>query len=272
MSFALPDLLTVERLARDVAARIILPRFGALAQSEIRAKTAPDDLVTIADTEAEAALTRDLRAAFSGAAVTGEETAVDGFDYAADPLLFVIDPVDGTWPFAHGLPIFGTMVAVLRHGEAIGGVIHYPVTQDSLLVLRGGGVHRLDAGGQMSRLAPLSQTARLETALLPLSQHDAAGRVRLAAAFGAVSRIVTIQCSALEYRMLAEGQADICLSTGLKPWDHHAGQLMLAELGGFAATEDGRQWPDVRPEDHLLSAANRASWERAMACLRGRAD
>ncbi|WP_169053168.1 inositol monophosphatase family protein [Falsirhodobacter xinxiangensis] len=263
----LSDLLPVEALTREVGWRIVLPRFGTLAAGEIRAKTAIDDLVTVADLEAEVALADGLRRLFPGCAVIGEESATPDFDYDSPELLFVIDPVDGTWPFAHGLPIFGVMTAVLSHGRTVGGLIHYPVTRDTLVVAAGEGVYHLRADGVSTRLPTLPQEARMVTGLIPLSLYKSQGRMELLRAFGDLSRIVTIQCSAHEYRMLAEDQADFCISTGLKPWDHHTGQLMLTELGGFAATVDGRQWPNVTGADRLISARNRATWERAAAAL-----
>lgn len=265
----LEDLLPVETLMREVGWRLILPRFGTLAADEIQAKTAVDDLVTVADIEAEAALADGLHRLFPGCAVIGEESVTPGFDYAADELLFVIDPVDGTWPFAHGLPVFGVMIAVLSRGKAIGGLIHYPVTRDTLIAVKDGGVHHVYADGSHIPLPELSQEPRMVTGLIPLSLYSAPVRLEMVTAFGDLPRIVTIQCSAYEYRMLAEGNADFCISTGLKPWDHHAGQLMLKELGGFSATIEGARWPDVVSSDRLISARNEATWKLARDVLKG---
>lgn len=259
------DLAAIDSLMREVTVAEILPRFGTLSSSEIHAKTAADDLVTVADVRAEAALTRGLQALFPDAAVIGEETVTAGFDFAEPELLFVIDPVDGTWNFARGLPVFGCMIAVMSKGRTVAGLIHYPMQGDTLAVREGDGVRRLTPGAS-TRLPMLKADAE-QVLLLPLSLYDAPVRGQFMSAFHDAVRIVTVQCSAYEYRLLAEGTADLCLSTGLKPWDHAAGQLMLAELGGFAATADGRQWPDVVSSDILISARSPAMWGETVARL-----
>ncbi|SMO84770.1 inositol monophosphatase family protein [Paracoccus laeviglucosivorans] len=263
------DLLAIASLMHEVGQRIVMPRFGGLLAGEVRAKSAVDDLVTVADIEAEAALNDGLQKLFPGCGVIGEESVTSDFDYAADDILFVIDPVDGTWPFAHGLPVFGIMISVLARGRAIGGLIHYPVTQETLLVLRQGGVHKLRQGSAPTQLPMLKQDTSVITGMIPLSLFDKAIRVEMMRAFGELPRVVTVQCSAYEYRMLAEGQADFGISTALKPWDHHTGQLMLCELGGYSATAKGDQWPNVQPHDRLISARNFATWQAVVAMLDG---
>ncbi|MEI4473526.1 inositol monophosphatase family protein [Frigidibacter sp. MR17.24] len=254
MTFTLDDLCALDQLMRAACADQVMPRFGQLARGDIGAKTSPDDLVTVADVEAERQLTAALLARFPGAAVIGEETAGPGFDFTADPLLFVIDPVDGTWNFAKGLPVFGCMVSVLARGDCIAGALHYPLQGDTLLGLAGGGVHRRDAAGRLAALPPLPGGAAMGAGMLPLSQFTATGRAALMGAFPDLPRVVTVQCSAYEYRLLLTGEVDFFLSTGLKTWDHAAGQMMLDELGGRSATLRGTRWPDARPEDLQVSA------------------
>lgn len=268
-AFSLADGLAIERLMRQVAAEEILPRFGVLSADTIRAKTTPDDLVTIADLEAERRLAAGLSELFPQSAVIGEESAGQDFDYARDRLLFVIDPVDGTWNFANNLPVFGSMVSVLSHGEEIAGLIHYPMQGDTLIGLRGQGVHRIDAAGGVSKLPRLGDTSKpLLTGFIPFSLYAPDNRIALMKAFRDLARLVTIQCSAYEYRLLVEGKADFCLSTGLKPWDHSAGQLMLQEIGGVGMAPDGEPWSAAGMKQNLLvSAATPSAWSEVAGRL-----
>ena len=116
---------------RRAAEAEILPRFPGVTAEGIRTKTAPDDLVTDADIGAERRLTEALSAHFPEALLVGEEAV------SADPsiltrlgdadLAVIIDPVDGTWNFAHGVPLFGMIVAIVSGGETVAGLIHYPL-------------------------------------------------------------------------------------------------------------------------------------------------
>lgn len=260
-------LAKIEALMREVSENELLPRFGNLAVSEVKAKAAPDDLVTVADIRAETALTKGLKALYPQGSVIGEETATADFDFRQNELLFVIDPVDGTWNFANGLPIFACMIAVLSKGRTIAGLIHYPIPGDTLAVIAGQGVRRLNSAGSTS-VATLEGRS-IEAIMLPLTLLEAPNRGPLLPAFQKVPRILALQCAAYEYRLLLGGAAQVCVSKGLRPWDHAAGQLMLAELGGFAATPDGRKWPDVAMPDTLISACSRNLWEDATMRLAG---
>ena len=121
-------------IVRRAARAEILPRFRRLSDGDIRTKSAADDLVTDADTRAEAMITRALQIAFPSALVIGEEAVAEKpelLDGIADAqLAFVIDPVDGTWNFAHGLAVFGVIVAATRFGKPVFGLIYDPVADD----------------------------------------------------------------------------------------------------------------------------------------------
>ncbi len=259
MNFSLQDLRALDALMREVAAAEITPRFGTLASGDIHAKTSADDLVTTADLRAEAALSAGLLKLFPQAIVTGEEalsedTPEGGFDYDAPELLFVIDPVDGTWPFAQGMPIFGSMVAVLEHGETVAGVIHYPISGESLVCLQQHGVHLIDATGKARALPPMPSGAELQAGIAGLSQTDPQRQKIWVDALADVPRVMGFYCSAWEYRLLLLGSVDFLFNDGLNPWDHLAGQLMVAELGGEGLVLEGGDWRDDPAQAMLISA------------------
>ena len=126
-------------LMRRVSAEVILPRYQTLAAHEVIAKAA-NDMVTIADTEAEAMLAEGLAAILPEAAIVGEEAV------HADPALasrldtglcWIIDPIDGTNNFAAGKPPFGIILALSDGGETQSGWIYDPL-QDRLCIAHKG--------------------------------------------------------------------------------------------------------------------------------------
>ena len=112
---------------RRAAKAEIMPRFRNLSDGDIRTKSHANDLVTEADTRA-------LQIAFPSALVIGEEAVAAKPDLlegiAEAQLAFHIDPVDGTWNFAHGLPVFGVIIAATRYGKPVFGLIYDPVGDD----------------------------------------------------------------------------------------------------------------------------------------------
>lgn len=248
------DTAAVTEAIVEVCAETILPRFRRLDADEVRAKARPGDLVTIADAEAEAALTAFLAAGDPGALIVGEEAT-----FARPELLrglpdaeraWVVDPVDGTVNFAHGDARFGVMVAELRWGEVVRGWIWQPINARMFVAEKGAGVtmdgrplQRLREPGRVVRGATLRRLRRQEVPGYAL-RH-------------------TVGSCAIDYPRLALGELDLLAYGHDKAWDHAAGTLMVTELGGRAAVADGRDW---RPGVHggvLLSAASPGLWERA---------
>lgn len=135
----------------EAARTEILPRFRRLGSGDIRLKTSAADLVTDADVNAERVITAAIAERYPGALVLGEEACeIDDTllpKLAGAKLAFVIDPVDGTFNFASGVPLFGVMLAVVVEGETVAGIIHDPIGKDFLVAARGAGAWVQDADG-----------------------------------------------------------------------------------------------------------------------------
>jgi len=257
---------------RDVAQAEILPRFRAVTADAIRAKTAADDLVTDADIAAERALSQRLTDRFPGIAIVGEEAVSDDatiLSRLADAqLAAVIDPVDGTWHFAHGMPMFGSILAIIAEGETIAGIIHYPLTGDFLVARRGEGAWHVAADGTQTRLSVAAPTPIEEMhGFIPLHMFEPDLQKELAPRVLRFLRTTTWRCSAYEYRMMATGAMSFCLNESLKPWDHAAGVLIHAEAGGYAAVVTGETYRPTMTSGHLLTAPDKASWEAIRGAL-----
>ena len=255
------------RTVREAARTRIMPRFRALDPADISTKSGPADLVTLADTEAEAEITAAVRKAWPEAVVLGEESvAVDASGrarMASAGLCVVIDPVDGTWNFAKGLAVFGVLLAVVRQGIPVWGLLYDPVMDDwieaapgapALFVTWGGTARPLAASGE-------SRPAHL-TGYMALGLFPHAARTRIVEEFPDFLRITSLRCAAHEYRMVAQGHAEFCLSGPVPhPWDHAAGVLAVQSAGGVSRFLDGAPYDAVRTDGVLLSAGSQAAWD-----------
>lgn len=248
-----------------VAAAEVLPRFRAVLSESARAKTAPDDLVTDADIAAERALGVALAALLPGVVMVGEEAVsadpavLDRL--SGDALVAVVDPVDGTWNFAHGLPIFGVILALVQGGRTLAGVIHYPVTGDFIAARPGAGAWHVATDGTRTRLSVASPApvAELSGFIAPRRMAGAEQYALAALQFRATQ---TLRCSAWEYRAICPGAMGFTLTEGLMPWDHAAGVLIHAEAGGYSSLPDGQRYHPGLTAGNLLLAPDAATWAR----------
>ena len=261
-------------ILRRAARAEILQRFRRLAAGEISAKSGPDDLVTTADTAAEAMIAAALRARMPGALVLGEEAVAEDAallgGLATAERSAIIDPVDGTWNFARGLALFGMILALGAKGRVTHGLLYDPLLDDRVEAREDGPCEMVAANGARRRLRTSSVTdpARM-TAYLPLALLPKDRRPAVAATFPGFGRATSLRCSCHEYRLIAQGHAEIALAAVLNPWDHAAGALAVTRAGGVARLLDGRDYhlglaPDA---GYLLTAASEAAWQAAAARL-----
>lgn len=225
-------------IMRDVAAEEILPRYRKLSADDISEKK-PGDLVTIADKESEAALTRYLQSLLPGSRVIGEEghhanPAVLSLLDEPGPV-WIVDPVDGTHNFAHGKSPFTVIVALAEDGETRAGWIIDPIAGDAVWAVLGGGAWQHDAAGGV---AEIKRPERAFDATTMTSGPKL--RTRLARAAGELQTplpalIDRYRCAGREYMDIITGKIDLTRYGGLlKPWDHAAGSLIVREAGGQA--------------------------------------
>ena len=251
-----------------------MPLFRNLQVADVRSKTGPLDLVTVADERAEAAITAALTRRFPGCAVIGEEAA------SADPgllarvgdaeLTFVVDPIDGTSNFAAGLPLFGMMVAVLRRGEVVAAMIHDPVGDDTALALRGEGAWIEAADGRRTKLRvmPPAPLGRM-TGSVSWRHMSEPMRSQVCARLPGLGDSWDLRCAAHQYRMIAAGRCHCVVFYRLMPWDHAAGWLLHREAGGWSAQFDGRPYDPARTTGGLICAPDQESWGALREMLLG---
>jgi len=245
---------------RQAAERAILPRYQSLSADQIDAK-AIDDVVTVADREAELILGEGLAKILPEAALVGEEAAHADpalLDKLGDALCWIIDPLDGTNNYATGKPPFGIMVALAEAGETVAGWIYDPLSGRLCHAHRGAG-----AWIGEERATARTTGSQPPVAAISLVFMDPARREAVKQGIAPYYTLVDIpRCAAEQYPRLALGVNDLSVFERTLAWDHAAGVLFLNEAGGKAARPDGR--PYRVNEAHLpglLGAASPALWD-----------
>jgi fructose-1,6-bisphosphatase/inositol monophosphatase family enzyme len=248
----------VSQILKDAADKYIRPRFGTLKDEHVYTKTGPNDLVTIADQETEAALEKILPTLLPGSMVLGEEAVAEGrisTDILDDPdnIVWVVDPVDGTYNFRHGREHFGMIVALVAGGEVIKGWI-YDIPGDRMMIAeKGAGTTINGQKYSVPQGRSLSDVSGFVFAQKRYAELDAFEKQ--------VKSICTLRCAAHEYFHIVEGKADFSISNKTKPWDHLAGTLAVREAGGIAKLWGGDDYNAPHTGGSLLTANSDALWQ-----------
>ncbi len=255
-------------LLQRVAQTAILPRYQHLAVGEVIDK-AVDDLVTVADTEAEALLSEALASLLPEAAIVGEEAAHADpavLDRLGEGLCWIIDPVDGTNNFAAGRPPFGILIALAERGEAIAGWIYDVLSGRLCSAHRGAGAF---VNGE--RVCARGTGASPPVAAISLLFMDPERRAAMTARVTPHYTVVDIpRCAAEQYPRIVLGVNDVSIFERTYAWDHAAGVLFVNEAGGRAARPDGSAYRvDRQQERGLIAAASPALFEEMAGRLAG---
>lgn len=261
-----PDAVTA--LMVEAGQAVVLPHFRNLAAHQVETKTGPNDLVTAADLACEAFLSERLRALLPGALVVGEEAAardagvLDRLSADHDRDVWIIDPIDGTYNFAHGDERFAILVALARGGETRAGWIHFPTTGTTYCASRGDGAFR---DGTRLRVAAPGRIERMTAVLYVGRGRAPALYARIQAVKGRLGARRFARCVAVEYAGLADGAIHYAIFTRQLPWDHAAGWLVHAEAGGSGAFFDGAPYRLRERDLPLLLAPDADSWRELRA-------
>jgi myo-inositol-1(or 4)-monophosphatase len=230
-------------------------------------KGSPTNLVTEMDHRAESEILARLREAFPDDAILSEER---GAAVGRSGRRWIVDPLDGTTNYAHGVPIFGVSIALQANGGVVLGVVYDPTRDELYVAERGGGATLNDTA------IAVSGTAALDASLLVTGFPYNIREVRDTnlseyAAFSVRARAVRRLGSAvLDLAYVAAGRFDAYWELRLSAWDVAAGSLLVEEAGGRVTGIDGRTMDVDRP---TLLASNGRLHEailRVLAEVRGR--
>ncbi len=246
-----------ERAAR-LGGQVLLEHLGRF---QARYK-GPADLVTDADLAAQQAIQELLAQHFPDHGFVGEEGP-----RAAEPLAeycWVVDPLDGTTNYAHGIPHYATSVALVHQGQSLVGAVFDPMLDECFVAQRGQGA---TLNGNQLRT---SQVAEFSEALVAASFPH-----RVDKQLPAIDEFVRVlpKCqavrrggsAALNLAYLAAGRYDVCWASDVKAWDVAAGCLLVIEAGGQLTARDGGAFDLWNPK--FVAAAGPTIHRQMMALL-----
>lgn len=182
--------------------------------------------VTIADREAEAYVRRQIAKRFPDDGIVGEE---EGESAGRSGRRWIVDPIDGTFAFVHGVPFYGVLIGLEIDGEPSVGVVNIPALDEMVSAAKGVGCFLNEEP------ARVSNTARLEDALLLSTDFTAADRY----GFGGATELMQQRAKASRtwgdcygYVLVATGRADVMLDPVMNLWDCAALLPIVEEAGG----------------------------------------
>jgi myo-inositol-1(or 4)-monophosphatase len=206
----------------------------------------PANFVTAADRKAEEILREELAKARPGYGFVGEETGRhEGSDATH---LWLVDPLDGTTNFLHGIPQFAISVALERDGAIVAGLIYNPATDEMFLAERGKGAFLNDKRLRVAGRRRLADSV-ISCGLPHLGRGDLElNRREMAAVQEKVAGLRRFGSAALDLAFIAAGRFDGYWERGLAPWDVAAGILLVREAGGYVT--------DLNGEDSMLTTGD----------------
>ena len=255
-------LLNVMVAAARKAARGLRRDFGEIEHLQVSLK-GPANFVSAADRRAEEVLRAELAKARPGYGFLGEE---GGRQEGSDTThCWIVDPLDGTTNFLHGIPQFAISIALEREGTIVAGLIYNPINEELFMAERGKGAFLNDQRLRVAARRRLSDSV-IACGLPHLGRGDLAQfRKEFAAVQEKVAGLRRFGAAALDLAWVAAGRLDAYWERNLSPWDMAAGLLMVREAGGFASDLDGRDDPLGKAE---IIAGNETIHRELMALVR----
>jgi histidinol phosphatase-like enzyme (inositol monophosphatase family) len=256
------DLMATAAALADVARVATLAHFRSVDLQTDNKETARFDPVTIADRESEIAMRAVLARRRPQDGILGEEY---GTTTGTSGLIWVLDPIDGTRGYLCGTPTWGVLISVADATGPLYGIIDQPFIGERFE----GGFGRAQVTGPMGQRALRTRVARgLDQAIL-LSTFPEVGTEAEHAAFRKVAgavRLVRYGMDCYGYALLAAGQVDLVIETGLQTYDVQAPMAVIRAAGGIVTNWQGGACDQG---GQVLAAANAGVHAAAMVVLNG---
>ncbi|MER8705718.1 MULTISPECIES: inositol monophosphatase family protein [unclassified Mesorhizobium] len=231
-------ILNVMVQAAMKAGRSLSRDFGEVQNLQVSMK-GPGDYVSQADRKAEDIVFAELSKARPGYAFLMEERGVIEGDDGQHR--WIVDPLDGTTNFLHGIPLFAVSIALERQGQIVAGVVYNPAMDELYTAERGGGAFMNDR-----RLRVAGRTKLVDAVIGCGMPHLGRGQhgnflIELRNVMAEVSGVRRLGSASLDLAYVAAGRMDGFWETGLSAWDVAAGILLIREAGGFVSDFAGGQ-------------------------------
>lgn len=212
------------------AGKVTLSHFQTGVRVERKEDESP---VTVADREAERTMRALIAERFPKDGILGEEF---GEERPSAPRRWILDPIDGTKSFVHGVPLYGVLLAVEEAGDVRLGVAHFPALQETVWAVKGQGCH------WNGRKVEVSSVDRLEEALVLTSDAEDMIREGKGARWDELrgrARLTRTWGDAYGYALVATGRAEAMLDARFSVWDAAAVRPIIEEAGGVFTDWEG---------------------------------
>ena len=246
----------------SVSGETILPFFRTALSVEDKGRPGSFDPVTAADHAAETAMRTLIRRTFPDHGIIGEEYGKERSD---SEYVWVLDPIDGTKSFISGMPVWGTLIALLRSGEPVFGMMNQPFMRERFSGDGGKAQYRGPAGTRDLRVracAALADAVLFTTSPLLMQEADRATFARVEN----LARLSRYGGDCYAYCMLAAGHIDLVIETELKPYDVIPLIPIVLGAGGVITTWDGE---GAEHGGRVVVAGDARVHKAALAVLRG---
>ncbi|MBX2833471.1 MAG: inositol monophosphatase [Micavibrio sp.] len=258
-------IMTVMIRAAEKAARVLLRDFGEVEQLQVSQK-GPGDFVSAADRRSEEIIFNELKKAHPSYCFHMEESGkVDGDN---KDFCWIIDPLDGTTNFLHGLPHWCISIALQTKGDITHGLVYDPVKDEMFTAEKNGGAFirgnkRLRVSGRRDLMQATIATGAPRRTVESQAQFIKEYSAVLAVAPG----LRRFGSAALDLAYVAAGRYESYWERKLKPWDIAAGMLIVKEAGGFVCEMDKDNKSPLVTGNIL--AANGGVYDEMKKILRG---
>lgn len=230
-------LINVMIAAAQKASRKLLRDFGEVEHLQV-SKKGPADFVSTADKTAEDTLKYELTKARPNYSFLMEESGeVIGQDTSN---VWIIDPLDGTTNFLHGLPHFAISIGLQRDNEIHAGVIYEPVHDEMFWAEKGQGAHLNDRRIRVSARVNMEESLFATGIPFKGARNHGEFLKHLEAVMAVSSGVRRFGSAALDLAYVAAGRYDGFWETGLSPWDIAAGIVLVREAGGYVSEINGK--------------------------------
>lgn len=231
--FLLSEALDLARKAAKAGAAVAMQKRISKEQLIIEAKGIAD-FVTDVDRAAQTAIIAMIRERYPDHRILAEEQGAEGIGDPASPFCWIIDPVDGTKPYARGKDEFACIIALQERNQTILGVMELPAKKDSFWGTRGGGAFL-----NGSKIATLRKTRDLDDAILCTNVGGASRGTekQMTLSFPRCGSLQNYGCAAAEMAEILKGRNDGVFFEGVHLWDVAPASLLIEEAGGQSRTE-----------------------------------
>mgnify|MGYP001189894578 FL=1 len=233
-----PEINILEKVCNK-ASKIIIRDFGEIEKLQV-SKKGPGDFVTKTDKKVEAVIIEELNKARPTYGFVAEESGSN--KSKKSEFNWIIDPIDGTSNFMHGIPHFAISIGLEKNSEIIAGAIFDPIKNELFYAEKGRGAYvnnrrtRVSSRQNLQEIVGLYGCPPLDIA----KEHIIFNQLKFAST--KIHKLRNFGSAALDFAYVSSGRADLAWYDHLNYWDYAAGIIILLESGGRISDFDGKDF------------------------------